>query len=63
MGKKELVEMVRGLVRPFISISLTSAVIYSLLFKTEISGSLLQITGMVIAFHFGERSASKANDA
>jgi len=56
-----MVEIIRGLVRPFISIAFVSVTVtLALLGKIEAKEILLP-TGMIVAFHFGERSALKGN--
>lgn len=55
-------DIVRGLVRPFISVSFTLATIALALTGSVEPREILTVTGVIVAFHFGERSARK-NDA
>lgn len=56
------IEVIRGLIRPFISVVFVSTVCY-LSLKGKIDASdILQLTGMIVAFHFGERSAAKKEE-
>lgn len=49
----------RHLVRPFISIAfVTVALVLALMGKVD-AKEVLQITGIIVAFHFGERAALK----
>ena len=52
------IDAIKGLIRPFISVVFVSTVCYlSLKGKIE-PGDILQLTGIIVAFHFGERSAN-----
>ena len=53
------IELIRGLVRPVISILLVGTVVF-LSIKGKIDPKeIITIVGMIIAFHFGERAATK----
>jgi hypothetical protein len=58
----ECVKIIRRLVRPFISVSLVSAVI-TLAFMDKIDyNQLLGYTGIIVGFHFGQSNAKKQSN-
>lgn len=54
-----MVETIRNLVRPFIAISFVGIVVFLTVTGKVEPSAILQITGMIIAFYFGERAALK----
>lgn len=51
------VETIRGLVRPFISVTLVCLTVFlGIMGKVE-AKDIMEITAIIVAFHFGERSA------
>lgn len=57
-----MVEKIRGLVRPYISVIFASVTAY-LAFVGKIEPKdILYLTGIIVAFHFGERSGSKQSE-
>jgi len=54
-----MLDLIRGLVRPFISVSLICMLAYLVYFGQIESKDILYLTGIVVAFHFGERAALK----
>ena len=56
-----MVELIRGLVRPFISFCfvMTTAVL-AVIGKID-PGDILQLTGIIVAFHFGERASKNGH--
>jgi hypothetical protein len=53
------IETIRGLVRPVISILLVLTAVYLAVAGKVESKEIITIVGMVVAFHFGERAATK----
>ena len=53
------VETVRGLVRPYISFVFASVTGYLAITGAIDAKDMLSITGIIVAFHFGEKSALK----
>ena len=58
-----MIEIIRGLVRPFISVSFVSMTGYLVYMGFIDAKEVLGITSIIVAFHFGERSALKKPDA
>ena len=57
------IEYIRALVRPFITVSLTIAIL-TLTFQGQIPGrDLLQVFLIVLGFYFGHRSGKKENNS
>jgi hypothetical protein len=54
-----MVDKIRQLVRPFISVSLVSTVVYLAVTGIVDAKEVLTLAGLIIAFHFGERSVKK----
>jgi hypothetical protein len=54
-----MIETIRNLVRPFMAVSFVGTTIYLAVTAKIEPGKLLSITGMIVAFYFGERSALK----
>lgn len=54
-----LIDFIKQLVRPIISLALVGTIIKLALMGDIDAENLLQIVGVVIAFHFGERAALK----
>lgn len=54
-----MVNEIRKLVRPFITFCFVGATIYLYVTGKLSAKSILQITGIIIGFYFGERSALK----
>jgi len=54
-----VVENIRKLIRPFITVSLVSTVVYLAIVGKIDPKELLGYTGIIIGYHFGERAALK----
>jgi len=54
-----MVNIVRKLIRPFIAVAFVLASIYLFIAGKIDPMQILQITGIIIGFYFGERSALK----
>ena len=53
-------DIIRGLVRPFIAVSLTCTLIYLFINgETELIKTLLIILGPIVGFYYGDRKAEK----
>jgi hypothetical protein len=57
-----MVEIIRGLVRPFISVAFVSMTAYLVVSGSLEAKEVLTLTGIIVAFHFGERSALKKSE-
>jgi hypothetical protein len=58
---KAVAAFIRTMVRPYISVAITSAIVYlGVLGKIE-PKDLLALAGVIIAFHFAERAAKNGN--
>lgn len=55
----EIVELIKSLVRPFIALSFVLGTIALYLTGKIEAQSILQTTGIIIGFYFGERAALK----
>lgn len=57
-----MVNIIRSLIRPLITLAFTTAVIYGFIADKGITGKdILVYQGILIAFWFGERSALKGS--
>ena len=56
----KITEMIKSLMRPFIAFSFVIGTIVLYLMGKIDPQSILQITGIVIGFYFGERAARKS---
>jgi len=56
------INAIRDLIRPFISFCFVSTTMFLALTGKIEPKDMLQITGIIIAFHFGERAASKKSN-
>jgi hypothetical protein len=54
-----MLEIIRGLVRPFVAVSFVSATIALFIMKEIEAKEILGITLIVVGFYFGERAAKK----
>lgn len=54
-----MIDNIKGLVRPYISVALVSVTAYLAITGKIDPKDMLSLTGVIIAFHFGERSGSK----
>lgn len=54
-----MVDNIRKMIRPFISVSLILMLGYLTVEKLIPAKDILYLTGIVVAFHFGERAALK----
>ena len=57
-----IIDGIRQLVRPFISVSFVLITAYLALAGKVDASEVLAITGIIVAFHFGERAALKKPD-
>ena len=53
------IELIRGLVRPFISVVFVLTAVYLAVAGKVDAKEVITIVGMIVAFHFGERAAKK----
>lgn len=51
-----MVEIIKSLVRPFISVAFVLSTVTMFLMGKEVPTEMLTTTGMIVAFHFGERA-------
>jgi len=58
----EKLEFIRGIVRPIISLSFVAIVGWMTYKEFVDPKDILAITGMIVAFHFGERAALKGGN-
>jgi len=56
---ENILTFIRGLVRPIISISFVFMCAYLALSGKIDAKDVLEITGIIVAFHFGEKAALK----
>jgi len=54
-----MIDNIKGLIRPFISVAFTITAMFLAITGKIDPGEVLSITGIIVAFHFGERAASK----
>ena len=57
--KERLLDTVRGLVRPFIAVSLVSVMVYLFVTGKLKAEEILVLGGPIFGFYFGERSVKK----
>ena len=54
-----MIETIRSLIRPFISVAFVTLTVYLAIVGKIDAEKILTVTGIIVAFHFGERAASK----
>jgi hypothetical protein len=55
----QVLDIIRGLVRPFIAVSFVSVTLYLAIVGKLEAREVLAITGIIAAFYFGERAGRK----
>jgi len=55
-------EFIRGIVRPIISISFVSMCAFLVVKGSIDAKDVLELTGIIVAFHFGEKAALKKGE-
>jgi len=56
---QQILDFIRGLVRPFIAVSFVSVTLYLAIIGRLNPKEVLAITGIIAAFYFGERAGLK----
>jgi len=56
---QQILDFIRGLVRPFIAVSFVSVTLYLAIVGLLNPKEVLTITGIIAAFYFGERAGRK----
>lgn len=56
------VNNIKALIRPFISVAFVVATVILAVMRKIEAKDILSLTGIIVAFHFGERAAKNGNE-